>query len=110
MTENKQINKIARGMCHLSAECKTCKECNEKYHGEEGELCYFQHIAKEIISHDYRKASEVAQEIFEEIEKILDKHSMSYHKVGEIYGEYYDGAMQFDIAKLKKKYTEEQNN
>ena len=55
MTESEQIEGIARGMCHLSAECKTCKECNEKYHGEEGELCYYQCIAKEIITHDYRK-------------------------------------------------------
>ena len=53
------------------------------------------------------KASEVAEEIFEEIENILDRHSIAYLKVGQICGEhYYDGVMQFDIAELKKKYTE----
>ena len=55
----------------------------------------------------YRKSSDVAREIFEEIEEILDRHSISYLKVGQICGEhYYDGVMQFDIAELKKKYTE----
>ena len=55
----------------------------------------------------YRKASDVAREIFAEIENILDRHSISYLKVGQICGEhYYDGVMQFDIAELKKKYTE----
>jgi hypothetical protein len=53
------------------------------------------------------KSTDVAREIFEEIEKILDRHSISYLKVGQICGEhYYDGVMQFDIAELRKKYTE----
>ena len=51
--------------------------------------------------------SDIAEKIFAEIEKILDRHSISYHKIGEIcYEHYYDGVMQFDIAELKKKFTE----
>jgi hypothetical protein len=53
----KQIEEMAREMCHLSAECKTCQICNERYHGDD-DLCYFQCVAKEIINHGYRKQSE----------------------------------------------------
>lgn len=58
MDREKQIEEIAREMCHLSAECKTCQICNERYHGGD-DLCYFQCVAKEIINHGYRKQSEV---------------------------------------------------
>ena len=55
MTENEQINKIAREICHLRAEYITCEECNKECCIDEDELCYFQCMAKEIISHNYRK-------------------------------------------------------
>ena len=52
-----QIEEIAREMCHLSAECKTCQICNERYYCDD-DFCYFQCVAKEIINHGYRKQSE----------------------------------------------------
>ena len=58
MSKDKQIEGMAREMCHLSAECKTCQICNERYHGDDDDLCYFQCVAKEIINHGYRKQSE----------------------------------------------------
>ena len=61
MDREKQIEKIAREMCHLSAECKTCQICNERYHGDD-DFCYFQCVAKEIINHGFRKQSEVIDE------------------------------------------------
>ena len=64
------IEEIAREMCHLSAECKTCQICNERYHGDD-DLCYFQCVAKEIVNHGYRKQSEVVKEIFEEITNVI---------------------------------------
>ena len=57
MSKEKQIEEIAREMCHLRAECKTCQSCNERYHVDD-DLCYFQCIAKEIVNHGYRKQSE----------------------------------------------------
>ena len=54
MSRERQIEEIARKMCHLSAECKTCQICNERYHGGD-DLCYFQCVAKEIVNHGYRK-------------------------------------------------------
>lgn len=56
MSKEKQIEEIAREMCHLSAECKTCQICNERYNCDD-DLCYFQCVAKEIINHGYRKQS-----------------------------------------------------
>lgn len=50
----KQIEEIAREMCNLSSECKTCQICNEIYHCDD-DLCYFQRVAKEIVNHGYRK-------------------------------------------------------
>ena len=58
MPREKQIEGIAREMCHLSAECKTCQICNERYHGDDDDLCYFKCVAKEIVNHGYRKQSE----------------------------------------------------
>ena len=69
-SREKQINEMAREMCHLSAECKTCQICNERYHGDD-DLCYFQCVAKEIVNHGYRKQSEVVKEIFDAIKEKL---------------------------------------
>ena len=55
--KEKQIEEMAREMCHLSKECETCQICDERYHGD-GEPCYFQCVAKEIIKHGYRKQSD----------------------------------------------------
>ena len=63
--EKQAIEEMAKEMCHLSAECKTCQICDERYHGD-GEPCYFQCVAKEIIKHDYRKQSVGEWEWFEE--------------------------------------------
>lgn len=95
MSKEKQIEEIAREMCHLSAECKTCQICNERYHGDD-DLCYFQCVAKEIINHGYRKQSEVAKEVFDNIKEKL------------IFNTYGIAAISNKtFCELKKKYTEE---
>ena len=60
--EQKQIEEIARELCHLSAECETCQICDEK-HDCGGDPCYFQCMAKVIIKHNYRKQSENTVEL-----------------------------------------------
>ena len=37
---NKQIEEMAREMCHLSAKYETCQICDEKHHGN-GARCPF---------------------------------------------------------------------
>ena len=97
-------NKIIETM----QDCKYSNPCNDFQRGVNA--CVDIQIVgiKHMPAADVAPRSEVAREIFEEIENILDRHSISYLKVGHICGEhYYDGVMQFDIAELKKKYTEE---
>ena len=109
MTEEMQINEIAREICHLYNECETCQICNEKYPTEDSELCYFQCTAKEIIAHDYRKASEVVTEVLANvmfaISKIVSEHIESDNSLTEA-----EADIIHALAELKKKYTEERNN
>jgi hypothetical protein len=56
----------------------------------------------------YRRASDVAREIFEEIELLLDTYSASHHSIGEVCGEsYFERGLEDAIAELKKKYESE---
>ena len=96
MTKEKQIEEMRKDLIEIFDE-----EYNKR------RLITPDFTAIHLAAKGYRKADDVAREIFEEIEEILDRHSISYLKVGEICGEhYYDGVMQFDIFELKKKYTE----
>ena len=55
----------------------------------------------------YRKASDVAMEIFEEIERTLDNYHSACCPIGEIETySYYEGDLGEAIAELKKKYTD----
>lgn len=51
--------------------------------------------------------AEVAREIFEEIEKILEKNHKKYTVGGYRY-DYYEAVITERFAELKKKYTEDQ--
>ena len=110
MDREKQIEEMAIEMCHLSGECKTCQICNERYHGDD-DLCYFQCVAKEIINYSYRKQSDVAKEIFDEIERILLLNYCCCLPQGATeHYEYYEGNIAKDIAELKNKYTGEKED
>lgn len=59
----------------------------------------------------YRKQSEVAREIFDEIERILSLNYCCCLPQGATeHYEYYEGNIAKDIAELKKKYVEESGN
>ena len=60
----------------------------------------FSEVAEVLVNAGYRKASEVAREIFEEIEKIVNKQ---YNR--SLFGIVTD--ITPEIAELKKKYTED---
>ena len=77
-----------------------------------------QSIANYLIGHSYRKASDVAEEIFAEIDDLLYRDERDYddlmdsETVAEIYQEYlacsnYICGARKAIAELKKKYTQE---
>ena len=59
------------------------------------------------VSEKIQKArTEVAREIFEEIEKALSDNFHADCQMGDCIEDYYDNNLQDDIAELKKKYTE----
>ena len=61
--------------------------------------------AKELYTAGYRKASEVAREIFAEIEEILIDNS---YQISEEFYEFYDKrGVKKALDELKKKYTED---
>ena len=73
-----------------------------------------EYIAIALMESDYRKASEVAEEIFGEIDKIIDKHYNRHifgvEDLSDVEQEAvmnFSGDVTYDIAELKKKYTED---
>ena len=102
MQREKQIEKMAREMCHLSVVCKTCQICNERYHDGDDDLCYFQCVAKEIINHGFRKQRKVVKEIFEEIDNIIyNLRNSPFYSSSDAVDE---------LTELKKKYTGEKED
>lgn len=89
---NKQIEEMARELCPFKNEYENCNECFEadQCDIEEDGPCYYHCTARLIIDNDYRKQSDTAREIFEEIERETKNHGICYAKR--------------KIAELKKKY------
>jgi hypothetical protein len=87
MSRDKHIEEMAKDLCGR-ADCATC-----------GELmpCFSKHFSKRAVEKGYRKASEVAREIFEEIEEVRMQHTF-----GNIDG----SELNVKLYYLKKKYTE----
>jgi hypothetical protein len=114
MNKEKQIEEMVKDACKLNI---ACEDCNA--HG----VCKAQKYAERFYNAGYRKASEVAREIFEEIENLMNEvyssvqygcysFGMTKHidtpdamrQMGKLEGVKHLGNA---IAELKKKYTEE---
>jgi tetrahydromethanopterin S-methyltransferase subunit G len=108
MTEEKQIEEITKH-CHFyyDGNCTLCEElwveCDNKC-----DMCEF---AKRLYNAGYRKASDVARDIFEEIDKRLDDITIvmgrldslrTFHKTME--------KVTAEVDELKKKYIGEDIN
>lgn len=101
MNGDKQIEEMAKVMnecCnrydengnHIGNKCYECEEWSDDNH------CCCSYNTKEataLYNAGYRKASDVAREMFEELEQEIKNHGISY--------------AQRKIAELKKKYTED---
>ena len=74
---------------------------------------YHYALSEHLYDNGYRMASDVAMEIFEEIEKIIDKHYNKHIFGSDLEDTEQEAVMDFsgdvtsDIDELKKKYTEE---
>lgn len=99
MTENEQIEEMARDLCecYIDGVCyqdnTPCDLRCEEYTNSEY-----------LYSKGYRKASEVAREIFEDIENVLSENFHADCIMGDCVVDYYDDNLRDDIAELKKKY------
>ena len=94
MSRDKQIEEMAD---ILANGCKMggCEEC--RYSEGVYPECALKYTAEQLYNAGYRKASDLAEEIFAEINDLRDKYAM-----GDI--EYPD--FQFELGKIEKKYTE----
>ena len=93
MNKEKQIEEMASV---LMAKCDSELDCSKK---ADCDMCR----AENLYIKGYRKASDVAREIFEEIETLLYLNALQ----GDVFtGRYFSEELETDIAKLKKKYTE----
>lgn len=89
MKPNEQIAEMAKILCKQYSldECDICIGCPD---------CIAEDEAKALYTAGYRKASEVAREIFAEIERTCI----------DSFGCFYLGATRGPFAELKKKYLE----
>ena len=86
-----ELDKLAKDLCaKYSPNCRGCPDCVAK------------DDAKALIDKGYRKATEVAREIFEEIDTLLQLG----RRYNMMQGDYYTFELRQSIAELKKKYTE----
>lgn len=60
MNLNKQVDDMARDLCGDDADCNKCAELMP---------CFSRHFSKRAVAKGYRKSTELAREIFEEVEK-----------------------------------------
>lgn len=96
MTNEKQIEEMAKDLAKHSF----------FYNG--GCMMNYSLTAKLLYNAGYRKASDVAREIFAEIDKILDNYHSACLPAGAIEAyTYYEGGLGDAIAELKKKYESE---
>jgi hypothetical protein len=80
--------------------------------GRDDDSNYYEQDAEDIYNAGYRKQSEVAREIFEEIGEKLHHWGALAEQDNSDYGELVEIVLEdiiCDIAELKKKYTEEIN-
>ena len=89
MSRDKQIEEMAWDICDIPKHpsIKSCEQCGNKH-------CLAMYYAKRAYNKDYRKAKDVAREIFEEADKIFMATCLSI----ETYKAWCD---------LKKKYESE---
>lgn len=102
--KEKEIEEMSRDLCH-SRTCDIKKNGGNCY-----KYCNAYIYAFRAVNAGYRKASDVAREIFEEIEKILDldKITDGLHFEAYLGADVAFGRVENKIAELKKKYESEE--
>ena len=116
---NKQIEELARIICGEDA-IDPCEDCEETYNGYFApDQCDPKRMAERAINAGYRLATDVAEEIFAEIEeqlrrladesKMLRDKEISLGEKTQLNGEWIGVRLALmDIAELKKKWEVEE--
>lgn len=109
MSREKQIEEMAEEISDVwNNKCQfvTCNGC--KYSGLNDDKCQEKLIADHLIAKGYRKASDVARKIFEEIWASIATHAFT-SKSEDYSNGAYDTIEWVDskIAEVEKKYTED---
>ncbi len=96
--------------CSSHESCLDCPYCNEVKSFYKLDVCYTLRLQEALVDKGYRKASEVAREIFEEIEEgvkaavsALQFENNPIHR--QVKHETYSSFMRF-VKIVEKKYTE----
>lgn len=99
MNENTRIEEMARVMCGNRE--KSCLLCPIQ------SPCLMRNCAELLNAEGYRKASEVASEIFARLEELMTKLDKRHMMCGNPKQSWGVRSAIVEIAELKKKYTEE---
>jgi sulfatase maturation enzyme AslB (radical SAM superfamily) len=102
MSRDKQIEDMARDICHLPRTCDECEIC-----AINGYICQAKKYAERAVDKGYVKASDVAREIFEEIEKLMNKLDKRHIACGNPKQAWGIRSAMTELAELKKKYESE---
>ena len=90
-----QIEEMAKEICNATQ--KTNQGCNSICYPR-GMCAHCKVMAEHLYNAGYRKSSDVAEKIFAEVEKF------TYRYLND--ADYSGGDLIYDLAELKKKYTE----
>ena len=99
MSRDKQIEEMAKIICAPTANKGNCDKCGFKRH------CSKFDDATDLYNAGYRKASDLAEEIFAEIEA-TSSYSVDECNGRQIYSTKIYTISALKLAELKKKYTE----
>jgi hypothetical protein len=99
MSKEKQIDEMVKAVCENYGSCSKCSISN----GDYDKTCSFYEDCQALYTAGYRLASDVAREIFEEIETSLQ---IADFKGGEVYY----AIRADDYLHYKKKYIGEDTN
>lgn len=97
MNRDKQTEEMAHLVCEMAMKPNNCRDCN----GQKGG-CFTIPKMKKLYDAGYRKASAVAREIFEEIERVAMSKIDADVSIAVLNDTYYIEA----IDELKEIYTE----
>lgn len=98
MNSDKQIEEMAKDLCDIDCKGMKCNVCDS--YG-----CEYRMQAEALYNAGYRKSTDLAEEIFAEIEVLIEKECIVITDECGRDG-YAKHGVHYALAKLRKKHTE----